>query len=188
MPDQKSADAIPDHRVPDILSRAAEIDRDRLETSSVDALKAVALDAGISLSSLETALEEYAREEKSPSSSAAQGKDTTTGVLLSVFLGGFGAHRFYLGQPGIGLIYLLFIWTLIPSLLGLVEAFFMPERVRAYNRREELIEAVRAHRLLAAGEAKEKLQEAERRIPCPQCAERILPEAKICRYCHSALT
>jgi hypothetical protein len=73
-------------------------------------------------------------------------------------------------------------------LLGLFEAFFMPERVRAYNRREELVEAVRAHRLLAAGEAKEKLQEGERRIPCPQCAERILPEAKICRFCGSVLT
>jgi TM2 domain-containing membrane protein YozV len=188
VPDRNSADAIPDHRVPDILSRAAEIDRDRLETSSVDALKAVALDAGISLSSLETALEEYAREERSTSSPTTQGKDTTTGVLLSIFLGGFGAHRFYLGQPGIGLIYLLFVWTLIPSLLGLFEAFFMPERVRAYNRREELVEAVRAHRLLAAGEAKEKLQEGERRIPCPQCAERILPEAKICRFCGSVLT
>jgi hypothetical protein len=100
VPDRNSADAIPDHRVPDILSRAAEIDRDRLETSSVDALKAVALDAGISLSSLETALEEYAREERSTSSPTTQGKDTTTGVLLSIFLGGFGAHRFYLGQPG----------------------------------------------------------------------------------------
>jgi hypothetical protein len=179
--------AIPDYRVPDILSRAAEIDRTRLETSSVDALRAVALDAGISLSSLETALEEYASEERNAAAPPSPGKDTTTGVLLALFLGGFGAHRFYLGDK-IGLIYLIFVWTLIPSVISLFEAFFMPDRVRAYNRREELVEAVRAHRLLAAGAASEMTRDEERRVPCPQCAERILPEAKICRYCHSVLT
>ena len=130
MTSDTSDSAIPDHRVPDILARAAEIDRDRRETSSVEALRAVAVDAGISLSSLETALEEYAREERGERGAAATetpgGKDPTTGVLLSVFLGGFGAHRFYLGDK-IGLIYLRFFWTLIPSLLGLIEAFWMPD-------------------------------------------------------------
>ncbi|MEJ2503759.1 MAG: TM2 domain-containing protein, partial [Gemmatimonadota bacterium] len=97
MHDTTPQGAIPDYRVPDILSRAAEIDRTRLETSSVDALRAVALDAGISLSSLETALEEYASEERNAAAPPSPGKDTTTGVLLALFLGGFGAHRFYLG-------------------------------------------------------------------------------------------
>ena len=182
MADRTPEDNIPDHRVPDILARAAELDRDIKETSSVEALRAVAMDAGISLSSLEAALEEYAsNSDRAPAEEeSSSGKDPRTGTLLSVFLGGFGAHRFYLND-NLGILYLLFIWTLIPSVVGLVEAFFMPERVRAYNSREELIEAVRAHRL-TAGKA---VEETEKRRPCPMCAERILPAARICPYCHS---
>lgn len=67
------------------------------------------------------------------SSFARTRKDTTTGVLLAVLLGGFGAHRFYLGEIGWGVVYLLFGWTGIPVIAGFVEAFFMPERVRVYN-------------------------------------------------------
>ncbi|RKO71209.1 TM2 domain-containing protein [Sphingobacterium puteale] len=42
-------------------------------------------------------------------------KDKTTAALMAFFLGGFGAHRFYLGQIGLGFLYLLFCWTLIPT-------------------------------------------------------------------------
>jgi len=42
--------------------------------------------------------------------------------LLALFLGGFGIHRFYLGQPGLGILYLLFFWTFIPAMVAFVEA------------------------------------------------------------------
>ncbi|WP_256261121.1 TM2 domain-containing protein [Shewanella sp. NIFS-20-20] len=42
---------------------------------------------------------------------------------FSLLLGGIGAHRFYLGQPLKGSLYLAFCWTLIPSLVGCVDAF-----------------------------------------------------------------
>ncbi|MEZ4462632.1 MAG: TM2 domain-containing protein [bacterium] len=35
-------------------------------------------------------------------------KDKTTAFLLAWFLGGFGIHKFYLGENGAGLLYLLF--------------------------------------------------------------------------------
>jgi len=60
-------------------------------------------------------------------------KDTVIGVVLAVFLGHFGVHKFYLGENGWGVVYLLFCWTGIPTILGWIEAFFMPERVRQYN-------------------------------------------------------
>lgn len=45
----------------------------------------------------------------------------TTAALLALFLGGIGAHKFYLGRTGMGLLYLAFCWTLIPALISLVE-------------------------------------------------------------------
>ena len=45
----------------------------------------------------------------------------TTAALLALFLGGVGAHKFYLGRTGMGLLYLAFCWTLIPALISLVE-------------------------------------------------------------------
>ncbi len=43
-------------------------------------------------------------------------------AALALFLGGLGVHKFYLHRPGLGLLYLLFSWTLIPSVVGVVEA------------------------------------------------------------------
>ena len=60
-------------------------------------------------------------------------KDEVAGVLLALFLGTFGIHRFYLGETGTGVLYLVFSWTGIPAILGFIECFFMPGRVRAYN-------------------------------------------------------
>ncbi len=60
-------------------------------------------------------------------------KEEIVGVLLALFLGGFGIHRFYLRQNVAGAIYLIFSWTGIPSIIGFFECFLMPGRVREYN-------------------------------------------------------
>jgi TM2 domain-containing membrane protein YozV len=60
-------------------------------------------------------------------------RDEVVGVLLALFLGCFGVHHFYLGRVGLGILYLCFSWTGIPAILGVIECFFMPGRVRAYN-------------------------------------------------------
>lgn len=48
-------------------------------------------------------------------------KDKVTAGVLGILLGGLGIHKFYLGQPGMGILYILFCWTSIPTIIGLIE-------------------------------------------------------------------
>lgn len=60
-------------------------------------------------------------------------RDEIVGILLALFLGGFGIHHFYLRRTGLGILYVCFCWTPIPWILGFFECFFMPGRVREFN-------------------------------------------------------
>jgi len=51
-------------------------------------------------------------------------KNKTVAVLLALLLGGFGAHKFYLGRPLMGILYIVFCWTLIPALVALIEGIW----------------------------------------------------------------
>lgn len=50
-------------------------------------------------------------------------KSKLTATILTFFLGGIGIHKFYLGKSTQGILYMLFCWTFIPSLLALFEFF-----------------------------------------------------------------
>ncbi len=49
------------------------------------------------------------------------GKNRIAAALFAIFLGGFGVHKFYLGQTGKGILYLVFCWTAIPGIIGFIE-------------------------------------------------------------------
>lgn len=60
-------------------------------------------------------------------------RDEVVGILLALFLGTFGIHHFYLRRTGLGILYCCFFWSGIPAILGFIECFFMPSRVREFN-------------------------------------------------------
>ena len=73
-------------------------------------------------------------------------KNRTTALLLTLLLGGVGAHRYYMGQIGLGLVYTLFTWTFIPGIVALVELFYIMKRVDRHNEQmaQEIAVKVRA--------------------------------------------
>ncbi|MBP1943282.1 TM2 domain-containing membrane protein YozV [Bacillus luteolus] len=48
-------------------------------------------------------------------------KSRVTAGVLAILLGGIGIHKFYLGKSGLGILYLVFCWTYIPAIIGLIE-------------------------------------------------------------------
>ncbi|WP_223393855.1 TM2 domain-containing protein [Caulobacter segnis] len=52
----------------------------------------------------------------------AGNKSRVVAIVLALLLGGIGGHKFYLGRVGTGILYLLFCWTFIPSIVAFVEA------------------------------------------------------------------
>ncbi|MBN3891236.1 MAG: NINE protein [Nostoc sp. JL31] len=52
-------------------------------------------------------------------------KTKSTAIILCFFGGWLGIHKFYLGQNVAGILYLLFFWTCIPSLIAFVEFFIL---------------------------------------------------------------
>jgi TM2 domain-containing membrane protein YozV len=109
-------------------------------------------------------------------------KDEVVGVLLALFLGTFGVHHFYLRKNGLGILYIVFCWTGIPTIISMVECFFMPGRVRQYNLALATYFAAQISPVATA---------VTTPIPagiitaqnCPNCGAPITAEANFCGRC-----
>ncbi len=126
--------------------------------------------------------------------------DEVVGILLALFLGTFGLHHFYLRRTGLGILYCCFFWTGIPALLGFIECFFMPGRVREFN-------AIQAAGIAAAlgipvpgwGQQVNVTVNMPPATPgmaptqanvftaCPRCQHTNVPAARFCTGCGAAL-
>lgn len=49
-------------------------------------------------------------------------KSKSVSIGLALVFGAFGAHKIYLDKPGKGLLYMMFCWTGIPTIVGIVDA------------------------------------------------------------------
>jgi TM2 domain-containing membrane protein YozV len=107
-------------------------------------------------------------------------KDEVVGVLFALLLGSFGIHQFYLRRDGLGILYLVFSWTGIPAILGFIECFFMPARVRQYN----AIQAIHiSNQILASSSPYTAPAVAPH---CPACGIPTDPTAAFCTHCGAA--
>ena len=132
-------------------------------------------------------------------------RDEVVGILLALFLGGFGVHHFYLRRTGLGILYACFCWTPFPWVLGFIECFFMPGRVREFN-------AIQAAGIAAAlgitmpaygqpinvtvnvpasagapAENSTAIAQPGTLVACPKCQKTNPVGAKFCSGCGSAL-
>ncbi|MCU1318504.1 MAG: putative rane protein [Edaphobacter sp.] len=100
-------------------------------------------------------------------------RDEVIGVLFAIFLGCFGIHHFYLRRNGLGILYLLLCWTGISAILGFIDAFFTPDRVRRYNAEQA---AYISTQILGSA----AYSTAPR---CPSCGRAVEANAIFCPHC-----
>jgi TM2 domain-containing membrane protein YozV len=112
-------------------------------------------------------------------------KDATVAILLAVFLGGFGAHHFYLGRTGLGVLYLLFFWSVIPSLVALIECFFLSQRVRDYNDRLAAEITNRVPMMYPNPPPRPPAPVAAGRF-CTKCGKAMTADSRFCDSCGTA--
>ena len=110
-------------------------------------------------------------------------RDEVIGVLLAIFLGNFGIHQFYIRRNGLGILYLCFFWTGISAILGFIDAFFMPSRVRRYNAEQA---AYIASQILATPTQSAAPTSTSPR--CRACGGTIESAAAFCPHCGEAAT
>jgi TM2 domain-containing membrane protein YozV len=116
-------------------------------------------------------------------------KDEVVGILFALLLGTFGVHHFYLRRDGLGVLYLIFFWTGIPALLGFIECFFMPGRVRQYNATQALYissQILAAAHTPTSGTWTPPTTTAP--THCNACGNIIDPTAVFCNHCGAAIT
>lgn len=63
----------------------------------------------------------YATQQPAYGPQRLHNRNKTTAGLLAIFLGGLGAHKFYLGQIVWGIVYLVLCWTYIPAIVAFIE-------------------------------------------------------------------
>lgn len=96
-------------------------------------------------------------------------KSRSTAILLAILLGGLGIHRLYLGKWITGLLYMLFCWTYIPAILGLLEGIYLA-----------LMSDDNFNATFNPGAG---IPHPATHVKCPDCAELIKREAKVCKHC-----
>ena len=80
---------------------------------------------GESFSDMFSRDDDVLKDNAAPGTIAIRQKSKFVALILCLFLGWLGGHKFYLGRKGAGTIYLLLCWTGLPMMISFFEFFFL---------------------------------------------------------------
>lgn len=103
-------------------------------------------------------------------------KSKTTAAVLALLLGGLGVHKFYLGRPGQGFLYLLFCWSLVPAFIALIDFFFL-----VFMSQEKF------NKKYLTTTEQYQMASPQTHVKCPDCRELVRKDARKCRHCGCTL-
>jgi TM2 domain-containing membrane protein YozV len=108
-------------------------------------------------------------------------KSRLTAGLLALFLGCFGAHKFYLNSNVSGVFRLIFFWTWIPGLLGVYEGLvFLTMTDDDFNRKynPQMYVPIQSQQANYYSQPEIKIPEK-----CPTCKNPNGQRLTVCEWC-----
>lgn len=118
---------------------------------------------------------------------SANGKNKITAGILGILLGGIGVHKFYLGSAAMGILYILFSWTFIPAIVGLIEGLIYltmsdQDFAMKYGGGWVAPQGYYPPQAYPPGPVAPPPAPTDQK-QCPRCAEFVQGGAQVCRYC-----
>ncbi len=119
-------------------------------------------------------------------------KSKTVAIVLALFLGDIGIHKFYLGQAGQGILYLLLCWTFIPVILSIIDIIhyllMTEEDFQAKYGGGYVANPQQMYQQPSQQFSQAQTNAQGRFVFCPSCGTKVEVGTKFCTNCGSQIS